>query len=135
MIDYQLLQRRHNAACPRCYGPAYRSLGVERCERDGGCLVEREPRVALLRAATPTTNPDILQAGVCSAGTSIGPFFGPGVEHGWFVRRTETVHALLSDAVSAWRADLIWVARVEAVHAGRIPASDGRYYGVRAFAR
>lgn len=35
--------RRHNAHCPRCYGPAYQGLGALRCERVGGCLAEREP--------------------------------------------------------------------------------------------
>ena len=35
--------RRHNAHCPRCYGPAYQGLGALRCERSGGCLAEREP--------------------------------------------------------------------------------------------
>lgn len=37
------LDRRHNAHCPRCYGPAYQGLGALRCERVGGCLAEREP--------------------------------------------------------------------------------------------
>jgi len=41
--SYVDTERRHNATCPRCYGPAYQGLGALRCERVGGCLADVDP--------------------------------------------------------------------------------------------
>jgi len=104
--------RRHNATCARCFGPAYHGFGyAPACEREGGCLAEREPVVNEGHPAIDDTPP--LGADVWMAGCWSDDWTRRIPENGWThalaaVDGEETEGWATRDlAVAAWRERLL----------------------------
>lgn len=101
------------AYCPRCYGPArpaYTGLFSHeplRCERVGGCLAEREPRVGQDNDATN----EIYVFSFTERGAA---------ERNWAVSDRQSVRYATRDlAVAAWREAAIAKAKAEHEGGGR----------------
>ena len=97
--------RRHNAICARCHGPAYVSLGLPRCEREGGCLADREPDVG---------------RDIYDRKADVQCSYERGSELAWFLRDgpvsygRRAYYATRDLAVAAWREAVLARAKREA---------------------
>ena len=100
--------RRHNAHCPRCYGPAYQGLGAVKCEREGGCLATREPRVSPLDHDDGSY--DITHSSIVVKHGPAGEF---DCEPGYFTA-DDGPYATRDLAVAAWRETVLARAKREA---------------------
>ena len=104
--------RRHNATCPRCYGPAFHGFGyAPTCEREGGCLADKEPRVFAHPASLDVRHPD---ADVLEVPADDGPF--STAERGWWALSLgpSALFATRDQAVAAWREAMLERAKRDA---------------------
>ena len=103
--------RRHNATCPRCYGPAYVGLGLPRCEREGGCLADREPHTVAWPASMEVGK---READILEVPEGNGP--DDDGERGWWVHEidADAVYATRGLAIAAWREAVLDRAKREA---------------------
>ena len=97
-------ERRHNATCSRCHGPAYVGLGLPRCEREGGCLADREPVV--FGEAPHWKESSVFPAVMPNSETEWFYQLGTGGDYGPFITRDA--------AVAAWREAVLARAKREA---------------------
>ena len=98
--------RRHNATCPRCYGPAYHGFGYKpECERVGGCLADKEPSVFGMQDPRPAVPADV-EARAYAATRGEVAWYLPALNAGPFASR--------GLAVAAWRETLLARAKRDA---------------------
>ena len=87
-----------NATCPRCFGPGYQGAAAIRCERVGGCLVDRAPdevREVFLPSSEASRAPPTPRR--------------QGLERVWMASGLGWAahHPLRLEAVSLWRAMIL----------------------------
>lgn len=119
--------RRHNATCPRCYGPAFHGWGyAPKCEREGGCLADAVP------SSVRTYHVDRNKRSWLSANPGDGM---PPRETAYRAVSGDDEGPLMPTrdlAVTAWREAVLSRAVEEAVREGRIRARpEARYFAWR----
>ena len=103
-------ERRHNATCPRCFGPAYHGAGRVLCEREGGCLVDAVPaRTGTVLDGYDFTANEWRVTNVFKPGRRRGESLHFAEGHG---ERAE--HPTAAGAVTAWREAVLARAKREA---------------------
>lgn len=102
--------RRHNATCPRCFGPAYHGFGYKpECERVGGCLADKEP----VECDLDGVRWDALREAFKAA--DVVRVVDVHDEVGWYTAASErAVYATRDLAVAAWREAVLARAKREA---------------------
>lgn len=113
----EIKETPHNTICKRCYGPAYQGIGAIQCEREGGCLAEREPiivpRLGYPEGGYREDEIYILESAQCLNREAADNGY---VEKAWALRVSPKIkwYATLEAAKAAWRIAVIEEAKRKA---------------------